>query len=78
MIKASKILIFHIGHLGDTLMIVPSLRALKANFPDASFTLLSDRIMGNGYVLGASLFEGMKFFDQVITFPKVKGAFKMR
>jgi len=72
----SKLLIFHIGHLGDTLMIVPSLRSLRANFPNASFTLLSDRILGSGYVLGASLFEGMNFFDQVITFPKVKGAFK--
>lgn len=72
----SNILIFHIGHLGDTLMIVPSLRALRAHYPHASFTLLSDRILGNGYVLGASLFEGMDFFDQVITFPKIRGPLK--
>ncbi len=72
----SKILIFHIGHLGDTLMIVPSIRALRKNYPKASFTLLSDKVLGDGYVLGASLFDGSNFFDECITFPKIRGPFK--
>jgi len=73
-ISLKKILIFHIGHLGDTLMIIPSLKALRQNFPQASFTLLSDKVIGNDFVLGSSLFKGSSFFDNFITFPKVKGS----
>jgi len=68
----SKILVFHIGHVGDTVMILPSLRALQFNFPDASFTFLSDRVLGSKYVLGASLFGESGFFQRTMNFPKVR------
>lgn len=29
MSKTHKIIVFHIGHLGDTLMIIPALKTLK-------------------------------------------------
>jgi ADP-heptose:LPS heptosyltransferase len=69
----NRILIFHIGHLGDTLMIFPTLRALQENFPKASFASLSDKMFGEGSVLGASLFNGLNFFNEIITFPKSRG-----
>lgn len=75
--KQEKVLVFHIGHLGDTLMIVPSLHVLKENFPGAIFTLLTDRILNSNFVIGASVFRGTVFFDEIITFPKIKSAAKV-
>ena len=58
-----KLLVFHIGHVGDTLMILPSLRVLWEAFPDANFTLLCDRVIGSKYILGAEIFKGTGFYQ---------------
>ncbi len=65
-----QMLVFHIGHLGDTIMIVPSLWALRRAFPNAEMTLLTDEVRGSGFVNAAELFEGSPFFRRVITFRK--------
>jgi heptosyltransferase III len=76
--KLNKILVFHIGHLGDTLMIVPSLWALRKAFPEASFVLLTDKIAANGFVPAADIFKGADFFENIITFKKSRGGSKLR
>lgn len=41
--KKRKILVIKLGAMGDLILVVPSLRMLKARFPDSSITLLVDR-----------------------------------
>ncbi|MDZ7315924.1 MAG: glycosyltransferase family 9 protein [candidate division KSB1 bacterium] len=67
--KVERLLVFHIGHLGDTIMILPSLWALRKAFPHARFTLLTDRVEGEGYVQAADLFSS-DFFADIVAFPK--------
>ncbi len=46
-----KILIYRIGHLGDTLVSLPAFWAIRENFPDASVTLLTNVDARNaGYI----------------------------
>jgi len=37
----NRILVYHVGGIGDTLVALPAFRMLKANFPDAEFDLLN-------------------------------------
>ncbi|MDZ7369967.1 MAG: glycosyltransferase family 9 protein [candidate division KSB1 bacterium] len=64
-----NLLVFHIGHLGDTIMILPSFWALRDAFPHGRFTLLTDRMDGEGYVNAADLFSS-DFFAEIIIFSK--------
>jgi ADP-heptose:LPS heptosyltransferase len=68
----TRVLIFHIGHLGDTLMILPALQAVRAFFKNAEYTLLSDKFIGAKRVIAHTVFENSKYFDQYIFFPKSK------
>ncbi len=70
-----RILVFHIGHLGDTVMSLPSLHALRSNFSDVELTFFSDKVLRKNYVLGASLFQHTDLFRQIITFPKITNRF---
>lgn len=65
-----KPVVFHIGHLGDTVMILPSLWALRRTFPEARFTLMTDHVGESGFVHAAELFRDTDFFDDVISFEK--------
>ena len=76
MSKTHKIIVFHIGHLGDTLMIIPALKTLKKNYPTASFTFLADKVLGTNHVVGSNLFNGLNYFDKIVTFPKVNSPIK--
>jgi len=66
----NRILLFHIGHLGDTLMVVPSYWALAKTFTRASFSLLTDMMIEGKYVPAEQLFRGTEFFEQILTFEK--------
>ena len=70
--KDKKILIFHIGHLGDTVIILPSLHLLRSSYPTASFYLLTDKILEKRYISAAELFSHTDYFEQVFTFLKSK------
>jgi ADP-heptose:LPS heptosyltransferase len=60
-----KILVYRIGQLGDTMMSLPALWALKSHFTDASFTLLCDHHPGQNYVSAAELLQPTGIFDRV-------------
>ena len=66
----TRVLVFHIGHLGDTLMILPALQALRAYYKNAEFTLLSDKFIGANRVKAHAVFENTNYFDRYIFFPK--------
>jgi len=64
-----KILIFHVGQLGDTVVALPALWAIRDHFPRAHITLLSDRHAGKPYVVSADLLRGGGVCDAFEFFP---------
>jgi len=59
-----NILVFRIGQLGDTVVALPAMWAVRRHFPQAHFTLLSDKHPGKTYVLAAELLKGAGIFDR--------------
>jgi len=67
--RVRNILVYRIGSLGDTLMILPALWTLKAAHPGARFVLLSNRPAGKSAVQAKALFDGSRLFDDYISYP---------
>jgi len=63
------VLVYRIGSLGDTLVAVPSLRAIRAHFPSARVTMLCDRHSGQSYVLASDLLAGSGLVDDFLHYP---------
>ena len=63
---SKKILIFRTGQLGDTLVSVPSIWAIRKHYPDAHLTLLCDRHFGKPYVKASSILEGSGLVDNIL------------
>jgi heptosyltransferase III len=67
--KRLKILIFHTGSLGDTLVAVPALRAIRNYFTGARIAMLCDQQPEDHYVQARDLLEGSGLVDDFITYP---------
>ncbi len=63
-----RILVYHIGSLGDTLVAVPALRAVRDNFPNARITMLTDEQPGRALVQVAEILDGAGLIDDYITY----------
>ena len=64
-----RILIFRIGQLGDTIIALPAMQAIRNRFPDAHLTLLCDRHPGKSFVLGSDLLGRCGLFDEFMSYP---------
>jgi heptosyltransferase III len=64
-----SVLIFRIGSLGDTLVAVPALRAVRTHFDPARVTLLCDRQVGRRYVLASDLLGATGLVDDFLHYP---------
>lgn len=64
-----SILIFRVGQLGDTVVALPALWAIRQHFPTAHLTYLSDRHPGKSYVVGADLLNGAGLVDDFEFYP---------
>jgi len=64
-----RILVFRIGQLGDTIMALPAMQAIRNRFPDAHLTLLCDRHPGKSFVLGSDLLGRCGLFDEFMSYP---------
>ncbi len=64
-----KILLFLTGSLGDTLAAVPALHAIRAAYPEARVTLLSDRQVGRKLVAARAVLEGAGLVDDYLAYP---------
>jgi ADP-heptose:LPS heptosyltransferase len=65
-----RILVFRVGHLGDTLVALPAFWAIRRAFPDAEMTLLSNNDLRNRHYISAQTVlpkEGL--FDDWLTYP---------
>ena len=67
--KSRRILVFRIGQLGDTIISLPSMWAVKQNFPEAHLALLCDRHPNKRYVLASDLLRGAGIFDEFLSYP---------
>lgn len=64
-----KLLVYHIGSLGDTLVAVPALWALRDNYPDAHITMLTDEQPGQARVQVCDILDGSSLIDDYIVYP---------
>lgn len=64
-----RILVFHTGSLGDTLIALPALWAIREYFANSSLTLLYDTQVGNNRVIAADVLQGSGLIDDFITYP---------
>jgi asparagine synthase (glutamine-hydrolysing) len=64
-----RILVFRIGQLGDTIIALPAMQAIRNRFSDAHLTLLCDRHPGKSFVLGSDLLGRCGLFDDFMSYP---------
>ena len=67
--KPKRILVFRIGQLGDTIVSLPAMWAVRRNFPGVHLALLCDRHPGKKYVLASDLLRGAGIFDEFMSYP---------
>ena len=61
----SRVLAFRIGQLGDMIVSLPALWAVRRHWPEAKLTLLCDVHPGRNYVLGSDIFDGSGLCDDI-------------
>lgn len=59
-----RVLVFHIGSLGDTLVSLPALWAIRDNFPNARRTLLTKTSARPGIPVGRDILDGTGLFHE--------------
>lgn len=65
-----KILIYRIGHLGDTLVSLPAFWAIRKTYPQAHITLLTNSNPNNpNYILAQSVLPQNGLFDDWLNYP---------
>lgn len=67
--STERILIFRTGSLGDTLVSVPALTALREHYSRSRLELLCDRQVGKAYVQARDILEGAKLVDDFLFYP---------
>ena len=63
--SAPRFLIFRNGSVGNTLVAVPAIRALRYAFPDAYITVILDSV-------GAALLKYCPYIDEILVYDKLK------
>jgi len=64
-----RILVYHIGSLGDTVVAVPALWAVRDNYPDAHVTMLTDEQPNRTVVQACEILDGSGLIDDYIFYP---------
>jgi len=64
-----RLLIYHIGSLGDTLVAVPALWAVREAYPDAHITMLTDEQPGASRIQPRDVLDGSGLIDDYILYP---------
>jgi ADP-heptose:LPS heptosyltransferase len=66
----NKILVYRIGHLGDTLVSLPAFWAIRKAYPKSHITLLTNSNSNNpNYILAQSVLPKEELFDDWIVYP---------
>ena len=65
-----KILVYRIGHLGDTLVSLPAFWAIRENYPNSHITLLTNSTPNNpNYILAQNILPKEGLFDDWLNYP---------
>src|SRR5918911_2800282 len=64
-----RILVYRIGHLGDTLISLPAMWAIRKHFPQSHMALLSNAYADSQVVAARSVLPASGLFDQWLTYP---------
>lgn len=64
-----KILVFRTGQLGDALVSVPAMHAIKVKYPRSRVDLLYDQHIGKSYVVSKELLNESHIFDNMVSYP---------
>ena len=64
-----RLLVYHIGSLGDTLVAVPALWAVRETYPDAHITMLTDEQPRQSLVQACAILDGSGLIDDYIVYP---------
>jgi len=64
-----RILVFRIGQLGDSLVSVPAIRLIRANYPYAEIDVLYDHHLGKNFVPAKHIFEPLGIIRTFIPYP---------
>ena len=66
----NRILVYRIGHLGDTLVSLPAFWAIRRSYPNAHITLLTNSNTNNpNYILARSVLPENGLFDDWMSYP---------
>jgi len=65
---ADRVLVYRIGSLGDTMIALPAIHAMRTHYRDAHLALLGNRTRGSRRVLARVLFERSGLFDEFIEY----------
>lgn len=72
-----KILVFRIGQLGDTLVALPAMWAIRRHFHEAELSFLGDSHPARKLVAATDLLSGTGLFDNFLSYPVGRGAWGM-
>lgn len=64
--RRKRILVYRTGQLGDTLVALPAMRAIRAAYPEAEMILLTDSHPGKGFVSSWDVLEATGIFSEVM------------
>jgi ADP-heptose:LPS heptosyltransferase len=67
--RRARIVVYRIGQLGDTIVALPAMWAIRKSFPEAKLTLLCDQHPDTQYVLASSLLRNAGIFDEFLAYP---------
>lgn len=67
--KKRRVLVYRTGQIGDTLVALPALWALRTHFANDHLCLFTDRQSNNNYVLAATVLPKEGLFDEWLTYP---------
>ncbi len=66
--QSKRILIFRIGELGDTLIALPALRAIRSSFPEAHIALLSNASSNERHVTARQILPANGLIDEWLSY----------
>src|SRR6266567_4517001 len=66
--SSSRILVYRIGHIGDTVVALPALWAIRERFPKAHITLLCNEQLGSGHVPASKILPTSGLIDDTLAY----------
>lgn len=71
-----RIAVFRIGQLGDALVSIPAIRAIRKAYPSASLMLITEQCIGPGLVSPSQVFEVCEIFSEIVTYVSTRPAWR--